>query len=102
MGMQVRALTSEVAQARTVQQQQNNMLKCNGAFLAQAKLEDIVSALVTLELQQLSACSPQERTLTKRRLMLKWHPDKNNVSGGCGDLATRVMQEMQCRPEWVS
>merc|ERR1712157_205527 len=96
--MQVRALTSEVAQARSAQQQQ----KCNGVPLIPANLEDIVSALVTFELRQLSACSPQERILTKRRLMLKWHPDKNHASGGCGDLATRVVQEMQSRPEWAS
>merc|ERR1711920_828007 len=54
--MQVRALTSEVAQARSAQQQQ----RCNGVSSAPMSLEDIVSALVTFELRQLSACSSQE------------------------------------------
>jgi len=39
----------------------------------------------------------EARSRFRRRLQMKWHPDKNahNLS-----LATRVLQEMQCQPEW--
>eukprot|EP00927_Polykrikos_kofoidii_P070845 TRINITY_DN67223_c0_g1_i1.p1 TRINITY_DN67223_c0_g1~~TRINITY_DN67223_c0_g1_i1.p1 ORF type:complete len:494 (-),score=72.56 TRINITY_DN67223_c0_g1_i1:158-1639(-) len=108
--MQVRALTSELAQlkqtAAAAQQEASrggNAARCMGGLMPAACLEDVVASLVTLELGPLSSCSPQERSAAKRRLLLKWHPDKNGGVGGgaCSDLATRVVQELQSRPEWT-
>merc|ERR1711865_1350955 len=63
--------------------------------------EDVVKSLVNVELGQFKSCSHEERVATKRRLLLRWHPDKNSGSGSGGsDLATRVVQEMQSRSEW--
>ncbi|CAE8649776.1 unnamed protein product, partial [Polarella glacialis] len=71
--------------------------------LAAKSIEDVISSLVSLELRQLSSLPSQERAAAKRKLLLRWHPDKNVGSGGgCSDLANRVVQEMQGRPEWES
>eukprot|EP00747_Dinoflagellata_sp_TGD_P186376 gnl/TRDRNA2_/TRDRNA2_43373_c0_seq1.p1 gnl/TRDRNA2_/TRDRNA2_43373_c0~~gnl/TRDRNA2_/TRDRNA2_43373_c0_seq1.p1 ORF type:complete len:582 (+),score=112.61 gnl/TRDRNA2_/TRDRNA2_43373_c0_seq1:112-1746(+) len=69
---------------------------------APSSLDDVVSALVSLEIDPLRNCSAKERMAAKRQLLLKWHPDKNGGSGaGGGLLATRVMQELQDQPEWL-
>lgn len=97
--MQVRTLTNEVSESRRKLQEKGDRRADKAA--SPASLEDIAKDIVTLELEQLKNCSPEERVSTKRRLLLRWHPDKNGGSGGGGgDLATRVVQEMQGRPEW--
>ena len=63
-------------------------------------LEDVVSQLVTLEIRQLQNLTADERASVKRRLLLRWHPDKNAGTGGGNDLAKRVLQEMQAHPSW--
>lgn len=63
-------------------------------------LEEVVSALVNVEVRQLNLCAAEDRAAAKRKLLLKWHPDKNSGSGGCSDLAKRMVQEMQSHPEW--
>jgi len=96
--MQVRTLTSEVAEAR---RQAAGNERRQSKEITPSSLEDIVKALVTYELAQIRTCSPEERASTKRKLLLRWHPDKN-TGVGCGDLLTRVVQEMQTRNEWIS
>jgi len=94
--MQVRTLTNEVNEARLQRQ-----LDDAGIQTTATTLEEVVKTLVTVELEQLRSCAADERVATKRKLLLRWHPDKNSSSGGGGsDLATRVMQEMQSRSEW--
>jgi len=88
--MRVRSLTGEFEEARASLQRAKG--KC-------ASVDDVVGGLATLELASLRACMPQEKVAEKRRLLLRWHPDKNR-GDGCGDIATRVLQEMQGRPEW--
>lgn len=95
--MEARRLAGELDEAR---RQQSRMHGRPSSLATATCLEDVVASLATLELRQLSKVSQQERTAAKRRLLLRWHPDKNG-SGGGGELATRLMQEMQKRPEWV-
>lgn len=95
--MEARRLASELDEAR----RQQPKVRHSVSHIFSAKcLEEVVSALATLELNQLSSLSQQERAAAKRRLLLRWHPDKNGTGGG-GELATRLMQELQTRPEWV-
>jgi len=68
----------------------------SGASAAPSE-EQVVRGLVDMELQALRAAKDGEsKTGLKKRLLLKWHPDKCvNTT-----LATRVLQEMQTRREW--
>merc|ERR1711865_475796 len=94
--MQVRTLTSELTDARKIKGE-----RANSNVGPPSTLEDVVKSLVNVELGQFKSCSHEERVATKRRLLLRWHPDKNSGSGSGGsDLATRVVQEMQSRSEW--
>lgn len=95
--MQVRTLTSDLAEAK----RQADTQRRHNREVVPSSLEDIVKALVTHELGQMRTCSPEERASTKKKLLLRWHPDKNS-GVGCGDLLTRVLQEMQTRNEWTS
>jgi hypothetical protein len=89
--MQVRTLTNNLAEAR----RQLGGEGKNSAIAAPATLEEIVKSLVTFELEGLRNCSQEERVATKRRLLLRWHPDKNSSSGvGGADMATRVVQDL--------
>jgi len=51
------------------------------------------------ECSPLLACCPEERPAVKKRLLVKWHPDKQ-PSPGHMLLATQVFQEFRNRPEW--
>lgn len=62
--------------------------------------QDAISALVTMEVKQLHGLSSEDRQLVKRRLLLRWHPDKNAGNGAGNDLAKKVMQGLQVHPEW--
>lgn len=62
--------------------------------------QDAISALVTMEVKQLHGLSSEDRQLAKRRLLLRWHPDKNAGNGAGNDLAKKVMQGLQVHPEW--
>ncbi|CAE7869173.1 unnamed protein product [Symbiodinium necroappetens] len=64
-------------------------------------LDEVVSELVALELRQLRGLTAAERAGAKRKLLLRWHPDKNSGNGGGNDLAKRVLQELQSHPAWV-
>lgn len=57
---------------------------------------ELVKRLAEMEVEGLLSADLQERARLRRRLLHKWHPDRNlNVA-----LATRVMQELQRMPEW--
>ena len=62
--------------------------------------QDVISSMVSLEVKQLQTLNPEERQLAKRRLLLRWHPDKNAGTGAGNDLAKRVMQGLHVHPEW--
>ncbi|CAL1147209.1 unnamed protein product [Cladocopium goreaui] len=86
--MQVRQLSADLQHARAV------------ALDEPATLEDVISSMVSLEVKQLQTLNPEERQLAKRRLLLRWHPDKNAGTGAGNDLAKRVMQGLHVHPEW--
>jgi len=99
--MQVRNLTNEVLDMRRQQGDRRNTAPLSTPQIT--SFEDVVKSLVTCELTVLRNCTPEERAAAKRKLLLRWHPDKNGGNaGGCGDLATRVVQEMQGRAEWIT
>eukprot|EP00811_Abedinium_folium_P035696 NODE_8469_length_1494_cov_2.599122.p1 GENE.NODE_8469_length_1494_cov_2.599122~~NODE_8469_length_1494_cov_2.599122.p1 ORF type:complete len:475 (-),score=105.54 NODE_8469_length_1494_cov_2.599122:44-1468(-) len=59
----------------------------------------LVTRLAEMELGALAAAGEEEeeRVRARRRLQAKWHPDKNSHNAA---FATRVLHEMQRRPEW--
>mmetsp|Transcript_95357 Transcript_95357/g.307762 ORF Transcript_95357/g.307762 Transcript_95357/m.307762 type:complete len:362 (-) Transcript_95357:96-1181(-) len=59
----------------------------------------VIRGIAELECTELRRCSPDERPALRRRLLLKWHPDK--APGGANrTLATEVTQAMQNLPQW--
>jgi len=62
---------------------------------------EAVRAFAALECGLLEGRSPSEHRELKRKLMLKWHPDKA-PSEAHAALATQVVQEMQLLPQWQS
>eukprot|EP00434_Breviolum_minutum_P041179 symbB.v1.2.036628.t1/scaffold5213.1/size29773/1 len=87
--MQVRQLSADLQHARRGLEP-----------MEMTTLEDAISALVTMEVKQLHGLSSEDRQLAKRRLLLRWHPDKNAGNGAGNDLAKKVMQGLQVHPEW--
>merc|ERR1712137_1216860 len=62
------------------------------------KDEKTAKLLADIEIEALSAADEgEEHARIRRRLQMKWHPDKNSHNT---EFATRVLQEMQQRPEW--
>jgi len=58
---------------------------------------DVLAPLIArVEVESLASADDETRSKLKKKLQLKWHPDKcvNAI------LATRVMQELQQLPEW--
>jgi len=61
--------------------------------------EELVEHFAKLECEPLWDCSDEARAVLKKKLLLKWHPDKQPTSQHVA-LATQVMQELQNRSEW--
>lgn len=61
--------------------------------------EELARQMAALECGPLLRCTSAERVAFKKKLLLKWHPDKQ-PSQHHAVLATQVMQELQNRPEW--
>lgn len=61
--------------------------------------EELVRHFAELECEPLRLCSDQCRAALKKKILLKWHPDKQPSAEHAG-LATQVMQELQNRCEW--
>lgn len=62
--------------------------------------DDVVQHLAKRECEPLRNCSMVERQAIKKKLLLKWHPDKQPSANHSG-FATAVMQEIQNRAEWT-
>lgn len=73
-------------------------LRLNGD---QKKGDQLVQQMADQECGPLKQCSAQEKAALKKKLLLKWHPDRQ-PSANHSAFATRVMQEMQNRTEWSS
>jgi len=62
--------------------------------------DDMVRHLARKECEALRKCDMADRQAIKKKLLLKWHPDKQPCAKhSC--LATQVMQEMRNREEWA-
>lgn len=64
--------------------------------LGQIPADAIAPHIASLEVEELRSADPDKRAALKKRLLLKWHPDKCINS----ELAKCVLQEMQQCPEW--
>lgn len=61
--------------------------------------DEMVRQVAALECLPLKRAGKDERPTMKKRLLLKWHPDKQ-ISTDNASFATQVTQELQNRPEW--
>lgn len=61
--------------------------------------EEIVQEIAEIEATPLRGSNSERRQVIKKKLLLKWHPDKQPTADH-EELATQVMQELQNRPEW--
>lgn len=61
--------------------------------------QSVVGQIAELECGPLRQCTVEMRQTLKKKLLVKWHPDKQ-PSRDHAALATQVMQELQNRPEW--
>jgi len=66
--------------------------------------DDIIAKqLAERNCRPLLSCPPEQRSEIKKNILLQWHPDKQRSKSECDiNFATKVMQEMQKRPEWNS
>jgi len=60
---------------------------------------DVVQHLARKECEPLRNCNTAARQALKKKILLKWHPDKQPCVDHSG-FATQVMQEVQNREEW--
>jgi len=67
---------------------------------AEPSRQDVVRHLARMECEALLQAEDDVREKLKKKLLLKWHPDKQ-PSAAHSSLATQVMQEMQNRAEWT-
>eukprot|EP00928_Gymnodinium_smaydae_P029676 TRINITY_DN22284_c0_g1_i1.p1 TRINITY_DN22284_c0_g1~~TRINITY_DN22284_c0_g1_i1.p1 ORF type:complete len:331 (-),score=71.61 TRINITY_DN22284_c0_g1_i1:174-1166(-) len=74
---------------------------CRKQEQAEEKLApaDKAKVIAEFEAEPLRACADEERAALKKRLLLKWHPDKQPSSDHAA-LSKRVMQELQNLPCW--
>jgi len=61
--------------------------------------QGLVKQIAEMECKPLRSKSQKAQAALKKKLLMKWHPDKQ-PSDDHALLATSVMQEMQNRPEW--
>jgi septal ring factor EnvC (AmiA/AmiB activator) len=61
--------------------------------------DDVARQLAEFECVPLRTCSSADRAVMRKKLLLKWHPDKQPSTEHAA-LATQIMQELQNRPEW--
>lgn len=61
---------------------------------------EVAQQVAALECEPLRQCSSQDHASIKKRLLLKWHPDKQpSADHAC--FGTQVMQELQNQPSWT-
>lgn len=66
---------------------------------ATARKASMVEEMAELECRSLLGARDSEKLVVKKKLLLKWHPDRQPNQENSA-FATQVMQEMQNRPEW--
>jgi hypothetical protein len=74
-----------------LQQRRNRPTPCTKA--------DVVKKMAEFECIPLRSCDQQNVAALRKKILLKWHPDKQPSTDHAA-LATQVMQELQNRPEW--
>jgi len=88
----LRALREKLARAEAAEQQRRSRT-------ASCTKEELVKRLAEFECKPLRSCDQQGLAALRKKILLKWHPDKQ-PSQDHAALATQVMQELQNRPEW--
>lgn len=68
---------------------------------AEMTFEEKAKAIAAVECEPLMRLPLRERPALQKRILLKWHPDKQPTDHH-RRLATTVMQEMQNSSEWVN
>merc|ERR1712187_561312 len=61
--------------------------------------DEVVEKLAEMECEPLRRSPAESRVVLRKRLLLKWHPDKQ-PSPESVELATQVMLALQNRDEW--
>jgi hypothetical protein len=89
----------EVLRENAMLKQQLRKAEAQAAIPATPSREELIRHLAGLECGPLRQCGSEERPALKKKILVKWHPDKQ-PSDGHAALATQVMQELQNRPEW--
>jgi len=89
----LRALREKLARADALAEQQRR------SRTAPCTKEELVKRLAEFECKPLRSCDQQGLAALRKKILLKWHPDKQ-PSQDHAALATQVMQELQNRPEW--
>eukprot|EP00930_Biecheleria_cincta_P062917 TRINITY_DN4836_c0_g1_i1.p1 TRINITY_DN4836_c0_g1~~TRINITY_DN4836_c0_g1_i1.p1 ORF type:complete len:353 (-),score=101.72 TRINITY_DN4836_c0_g1_i1:184-1209(-) len=69
--------------------------------LSHARPSNMAKAIAEFEAAALSKSSEADRAAIKKKLLLKWHPDKQ-PSAEHSELSKQVMQELQNLPCWAS
>lgn len=77
------------AQIRMMQVREPTSSSCN--FITK---DEILTRMAQLECAPLGECPAEEQAVLRRRILSKWHPDRQ-PSEGHRELATRVFQELQ-------
>ncbi|CAJ1336190.1 unnamed protein product, partial [Effrenium voratum] len=69
------------------------------AAAANCKASTLAKQIAEMECGPLRSCRGDARPALKKKLMMKWHPDKQPAPEHV-DFATQVMQALQNQPEW--
>lgn len=89
-------VVSQNAKLRSEVQSLRNLIT---SFKETPSLDEVIQQLASLECEPLRHSTLRDRAVQKKKLLLKWHPDKQ-PSIAHASLATQVLQELQNNPEW--
>jgi len=92
-------LLDETQRENSRMKQEIRELRVEARRRPQIEKEDVVKCMADVECAPLLQCSSAERVGMKKKILLKWHPDKQ-PSQHHASFATQVMQELQNRAEW--
>lgn len=73
--------------------------KVGAAERAKPENDNLAGKIADMECSPLKSCAPEDKASLKKKLLLKWHPDKQ-PSPEQAMFATQVVQEMQNRSVW--
>lgn len=71
-----------------------------GQAMREPSQKEVVQRVAALECQPLKSAGQDARAAMKKKLLLKWHPDKQ-IGTDAAAFSTEVMQEIQNRCEWA-